>query len=71
MVVMQELSDHDMANRSMVVEHLTRILLDDAIILMTDEAHFTYLAVSTNRISTIGERKIHSSSLSGLFMVHV
>jgi hypothetical protein len=40
MVVLQELSDHDMANCSMVVEQLTEILSDDVIILMTDEAHF-------------------------------
>jgi hypothetical protein len=40
MVVVQELSNHDMANHSMVAEHLFRILSDDLIILMTDEAHF-------------------------------
>jgi hypothetical protein len=39
-MVMQELSDCDMANRSTVAEHLIRILSDDVINLMTDEAHF-------------------------------
>jgi hypothetical protein len=39
MVVVQELSKHDMVNRSTVAEHLIRILSDDVIIL-TDEAHF-------------------------------
>jgi hypothetical protein len=40
MVVVQELSDHDMANRRTVTEHLIRILSDDVIILNTDEAFF-------------------------------
>jgi hypothetical protein len=40
MAVVQELSNRDMANHSMVVEHLTGILSDDVIILMTNEAHF-------------------------------
>jgi hypothetical protein len=37
MVVVQELSDHDMANHSMAAEHLIKILSDNVIILMTDE----------------------------------
>jgi hypothetical protein len=41
MVVVQELSDRDMANCSTVAERLIRILSDDPIILMTDEAHFS------------------------------
>jgi hypothetical protein len=40
MVVAQELSNHDMANCSMVAEHLIRILYNNVIILMTHEAHF-------------------------------
>jgi hypothetical protein len=40
MVVMQELSDCDTANHSMVAEHLIRILSDNVINLMTDEAYF-------------------------------
>jgi hypothetical protein len=40
MVVVQELSDRDMANRSTVAERLIWSLCDDIIILMTDEAHF-------------------------------
>jgi hypothetical protein len=40
MVVVQELSDGVMANHSMVAERLIRILFNDVIILMTDEAHF-------------------------------
>jgi hypothetical protein len=39
-VVVQELSVCDMANCSMVAERLIRILSDNVIILMTDEAHF-------------------------------
>jgi hypothetical protein len=39
MVVVQELRNHDMANRSIVAECLIRILYDDINILMTDEAH--------------------------------
>jgi hypothetical protein len=40
MVVLQELSDRDMANRITVAKSLIRILSDDVIILMADEAHF-------------------------------
>jgi hypothetical protein len=61
-VVVQELSDRDMAILSMVAELLIRNLYDNVIILMTDEAH---------RIFTIGQKKIHSSSISGLFTVHM
>jgi hypothetical protein len=39
MVVVQELSDCDMANHSTVAEHLIGILSED-VILMTDKAHF-------------------------------
>jgi hypothetical protein len=39
MVVVQGLSVRDVANRSRVAERLIRILSDDVIILMTDEAH--------------------------------
>jgi hypothetical protein len=39
MVVLQGLSDRDMANRSTVAERLIGILFD-VIILMTDETHF-------------------------------
>jgi hypothetical protein len=40
MVVVMELSDRDMANRSTVAERLIGILSDDVIIIMRDEAHF-------------------------------
>jgi hypothetical protein len=40
MVVVQELRDCDMANSSTIAERLIRILSDNVIILMTDEAHF-------------------------------
>jgi hypothetical protein len=62
MVVVQELSDRDMANRSTVADRLNGNLSDDVINLMTDETH---------RIFTVGQRKIHSSSINGLFIVHV
>jgi hypothetical protein len=39
-MVVQELSDRDMANYSMVGEHLIEILSKDVIILMTEEAYF-------------------------------
>jgi hypothetical protein len=39
-VLVQELSDCDMANRSTLAEHLIRILSNNVIFLMTDEAHF-------------------------------
>jgi hypothetical protein len=48
MVVVQELSDRDMANRSTAVEHLAGILSDDVIILMAGEAHF-HLSGSVNK----------------------
>jgi hypothetical protein len=40
MVVAQELSDRDMANRNTITELLIGILSDDVIILVTNEAHF-------------------------------
>jgi hypothetical protein len=40
MVVVQELSDRGMVNRSTVAGRLIGILSDDVMILMTDEAHF-------------------------------
>jgi hypothetical protein len=40
MVMVQEFSNHDMANYTMVVEHLIGILSNDVIILTTDVAHF-------------------------------
>jgi hypothetical protein len=64
-VVVQELSDCDMANCSTVVESLIRILSNDVIILMTD-AHF-HLCVYV----AIRQRKRQSSSINGLFAVHV
>jgi hypothetical protein len=47
MVMMQELSDCDMANCSLIAEHLIKIL-SDVIILMIDEAHF-HLSGSVNK----------------------
>jgi hypothetical protein len=44
---------------------------DDVIIHMTEEHVSIYLAGSTNRIFDSGLRKIHSSSINGLFTVHV
>jgi hypothetical protein len=58
MMVVHELSDRDIANRSTVVELLIGNLSDDVIILMTYEVH---------RIFAIGERKIHRSFVNGLF----
>jgi hypothetical protein len=40
MVVVQELSDHDMTNCSTVAEHFSRRLSNNVINLMTDEAYF-------------------------------
>jgi hypothetical protein len=71
MAVMQELSDRDMANHSMVVEHLTGILSDDVIILMTDEAHFQLSGCVNEQNFHHSERKIHSGSINGHFTVHV
>jgi hypothetical protein len=50
-MVVEELSDHDMASRSTVAERLIGILSDDGIILMTDEAHF-HLSGYINEQST-------------------
>jgi hypothetical protein len=71
MVLVQELSDRAMANRSTVAERLIGILSDDVIFLMADEAQFHISGCVKNRIFAIGRRKIHSSSISGLFTVHV
>jgi hypothetical protein len=48
LVVVQELSDRDISNRSAVAEHFIGILSDNVIILMTDEAHF-HLFCSVNK----------------------
>jgi hypothetical protein len=40
MVVVQELSDHDMADSTMIAKNLTGMLSDDVFIITTDEAHF-------------------------------
>jgi hypothetical protein len=48
MAVVQELSNRDMANRSMVAECLIGILSDDVIIPVTDEIHF-HLSVCINK----------------------
>jgi hypothetical protein len=62
MAVVKKLSDRDMANRSTVADRLIGNLSDDIINLTTDEAH---------RIFAVGQRKIHSSCINGLFTVHV
>jgi hypothetical protein len=51
-----------MANRTAVAERLIGILSDD---LMKHTS--TYLAVLTNRIFAVGQRKIHGGSINGLF----
>jgi hypothetical protein len=48
MVLVQELSDRDMANYSTAAERLIRILSDDVIILMTDVA-LNHLSGCVNR----------------------
>jgi hypothetical protein len=40
MVVVQDISDRDMANSNTVAQRLIRIMFDDVIILTADEAHF-------------------------------
>jgi hypothetical protein len=50
-MVVNELNDRDMANRSTIAERLIGIFPDDVIILMIDEA------VSINRIFATGQRK--------------
>jgi hypothetical protein len=44
----QELSDRDMTNRSTAAERLIKILPDDVIVLMADEAQF-HLSGSVNK----------------------
>jgi hypothetical protein len=68
MVMVKELSDHDMANHSMVAERLIEILSNDVIFLMTDEAHFH--CVNKPNYCYWAE-KIHSSSINGLFTMHM
>jgi hypothetical protein len=48
MLVVQELSDHYISERRMVAESVVRILPDNVITLMTDEAHF-HLSGSVNK----------------------
>jgi hypothetical protein len=70
MVVVQELSDHDLVNRNTVAERLIGSLSDDAIILMTDEGYF-HGSGNFNRAFAIGQRRIHSSFINGHFTVYV
>jgi hypothetical protein len=56
-VVVQELSDHDMAIRRMVAERLIRILSDDVIILMTVEAYFHLSGCANRQLSLLGRGK--------------
>jgi hypothetical protein len=68
MVMVQELSNHDMANCSTAAEHLiVRPMM--SLSLWQKKWTSTYLAETTNRIFAIGQRKIHSSSINGLFTV--
>jgi hypothetical protein len=60
--VVQELSDHDMANCSMVVVHVIGILADNLITFMINKAHFHLSGQLNQQIFANGKRKIHSSS---------
>jgi hypothetical protein len=71
-VVVQQLSDRDMANRSTVAERLIGILSDDVIIIMIDEAHF-HLSVPANIIfahwreenpQQLHQRPLHSAHVT-------
>lgn len=70
MVMAQELSNHDMANRSTVAVCLIGIL-SDVIILMTDVAHCHISGCVNKQNFCTGQRKIQSSSINGLFTVQV
>ena len=68
-VIVQELSDRDMANHRISSEQLLEILNDDDVIstvLMTDEAHFHLSGYGTNKIVATGRMKIHKTSISVL-----
>jgi hypothetical protein len=70
MVVMQELADHGMANRSAVAERLIGILCDDVIILLTDEAHFHLSgSVKEQNFHYLAEGKSTTAPSNGLFNV--
>ena len=68
----QELNDHDMANRRISSEQLLEMLNDDGVIstlLMTDEAHFHLSGYINKKIIATGHLKIHNSSISVLSTV--
>jgi hypothetical protein len=70
-VVMQELSDYDVVNCSIAAKRLIGIL-SDVIIRTSQMKHTsTNMTVSTNRIFTTGQRKIHSSPINGSLAVHI
>jgi hypothetical protein len=62
--VVQELSNHDMANCSIEVEHFIGILANNLITLMTDKAHSHLSGQVNQQIFADGKRKIHSSSIN-------
>jgi hypothetical protein len=55
-VVVQGLSDRDMANRSRIAERLIGILFYDFIILMTDEAHFHLSSCQQTEFPLLAEK---------------
>jgi hypothetical protein len=72
MMVVQELSDRDMANRSTIAERLLGILCDDVIILMTDEAHFHLSgSVKKQNLQYWAEKKSTTAPSTVSSMLHV
>jgi hypothetical protein len=57
MAVVQELSECDMANRSMVAERVIGILSKDVIILITDDSHFHLSGSQQTELSLLGREK--------------
>ena len=68
-VIVQELSDRDMANGRISSEQLLEVLNDDGVIntfLMTDEAHFHLSGYVNKQNIATGHLKIHKTSISVL-----
>jgi hypothetical protein len=67
MAIVQEISDDDMANRGTLAERLIGNLSDDALILMTDEAHFHLCGWANKHDFPYCVEENARSSINGLF----
>jgi hypothetical protein len=71
MVDVKELSYRDMVNRSRVAKRLITVLSNMTLSLREIKHTSTCLALSTNSIFAVGQRKVPSSSMNCLVAAYV